>query len=485
MAGSHAIKPRWGQPMTGIIAFVVFTAIAWITWYIFGDPAKGIFRLYEQPFTAFLATMIVVGVWQHIIFGDWPFQNLPPLQRGIAMTVTNLVLTWFIIYCLFEWMGVILPFWGTEQLLEQKLKLIELAKLPVPAHGSELYEEIHHQAMDVKMASVTFWVVTGFVTYPFWAIMFQHWPFAGRLPQPYLGLAEWCVTTVITMFVYGLLVVPHFGNVAVPGFLKSAFTLDPAYASYTKAATELLGAAGYTGYPPIWYAGLAPIGAKNYLYIFGLYEWIVIVLFLAANTWLGWPWNYVKTQPLRGIVGSVGMVLLAYVFTKISLALIAMQWGPIPWDTALDAATAKELGVRGTWGFRYYHAASIAAATIMPFLMWHHFFDDIPNQPGMWNAGWWIRFFGVFALAGVWMWLWYKICWPAFGIWPGLSTAGPTLWQMHELVGHGEPLNTAFQVMNKPPIWIFWWIIPLLFNEWFMHKWPFYVEEHEHAAAHH
>jgi AAT family amino acid transporter len=27
-------------------------------------------------------------------------------------------------------------------------------------------------------------------------------------------------------------------------------------------------------------------------------------------------------------------------------------------------------------------------------------------------------------------------------------------------------------------IWNFWWIIPLLWNEWFFHKWPFY--EHKH-----
>ncbi|NPV93480.1 MAG: hypothetical protein HPY50_22215 [Firmicutes bacterium] len=483
MAG-HAIKPRWGQPMTGIIAFVVFTLIAWVTWFIIGDPAKGIFRLYEQPFTAFLAMMIVVGVWQHIIFGDWPFSALKPLQRGIAMTVTNLVISYIMIYVVFEALGnTILPFWSEHTMLSMKLKLIEAAKLPAPTGA--MLEEITEQAMDTKMASITFWVVTGFVTYPFWAIMWQKWPFAGKLSQPAAGICEWSITTVITMVVYGIFVVPHFGNVAFPGFLKSAFTLDPAYASYTAEAAKLLGTFGFTGYTPIWYADLAPIGAKNYLYIFAIYEWTVIVLFLAANTWQGWPWNYVKTQPLRGLVGTVGMVLLAWVFTKATMAFIAMQWGPIPWDTALDAATAKEMGVRGTWGLRTYHTASIAAATIMPFLMWHHFFDDWPNQPGMWNVGWWVRFVGVFALAGVWMFIWYKICWPAFGIWPGLSTAGPTLAQIHELAPHGTPPGTAFQVMNKPPIWIFWWIIPLLFSDWFMHKWPFYVEEHEHSEAHH
>ena len=33
-------------------------------------------------------------------------------------------------------------------------------------------------------------------------------------------------------------------------------------------------------------------------------------------------------------------------------------------------------------------------------------------------------------------------------------------------VPHGESL-----------VWNFWWIIPLLWNEWFFHKWPFYVAD--------
>jgi len=474
MAGAHKIVPRWGQPLTGIISLVVFTLIAWVTWYIIGDPAKGMLRLYEQPFTAFLACMIVVGVWQHIIFGDYPFQNLSPLPRGLAMLATNLFISWFLIYVFFESLGVILPFLSTEMLMEQKLAIYQALNLPAPT-GVEL-EHLHHTAMDIKMAAITFWVVTGFVTYPFWSIMFQKWPFGGKLAQPGAGVVEWCITSLITILVYGILVVPHFANVTVPAFMKSGLTPDQ--------AAKAVGLVNW-GYAPIWYAKFAPIGAKNYLYIFAMYEWTVIALFLAANTWQGWPWNYVKTQPLRGIVGTIGMIILAYIFTKITYYIIGMWWGPIPWDTALDPALAKEMGVKGSWGFRCYHNASIAAATIMPFLAWHHYFDDWPNQPGMWNAGWWIRFFGVFALAGLWMFVWYKICWPLTGTWPGLSTAGPTAWQMHELAAHGEPLNTAFQVMNKPPIWIFWWIIPLLFNEWFMHKWPFYVEEHEAGEGHH
>ncbi len=34
-------------------------------------------------------------------------------------------------------------------------------------------------------------------------------------------------------------------------------------------------------------------------------------------------------------------------------------------------------------------------------------------------------------------------------------------------------------VQGESLIWNFWWIIPLLWNEWFFHKWPFYVHEHD------
>jgi AAT family amino acid transporter len=450
------------------VALIVFTLIAWVLWFIIADPAKGIFRLYEQPFTAFLATMIVVGVWQHIIFGDYPFSKLPPLQRGIVMTIANLIITWFVIYVVFEFMGNIIPVWGTETLLAQKFAVMKAAGLAIPEHGSEAYAHLHHAAMDLKMASVTYWVVTGFVTYPFWAILFQKWPFAGKLSQPGAGIAEWSVTTVITMFCYGLLVVPHFVAVGVPAFLKSGLTPEQ--------VTVAMGSVASYGFNPIWYAKWAPVGAQNYYWVFGQWEWMVIVLFLAANTWQGWPWNYIKTQPLRGFVGSVGCIALAWVFLRISLWICDMYWGP-----AVAGSKAFELLPH----FRYYHAATIGAATIVPFLIWHHYFDDAPSTPGMWNAGWWIRFVGVFALAGVFMFVWYKVCWPMFGIWPGLSSAAPSAYLQHALVAHGDPLGTAYQVMNKAPVWIFWWIIPLLWNEWFMHKWPFYVEDHgDHGSSH-
>ena len=63
------LQPRWGQPLTGIISFVVFTAIALVTWFLFSDP-RGPVGWFPYPFVMYLAMMILVGLWQHMFLGD-------------------------------------------------------------------------------------------------------------------------------------------------------------------------------------------------------------------------------------------------------------------------------------------------------------------------------------------------------------------------------------------------------------------------------
>jgi AAT family amino acid transporter len=97
---AEELKPRWGQPITGIISLVTFTLVAWLTWYIFSDP-RGPVASFPYPFVLHLAMMILVGLYQHMFLGDWPFQNLSQPLRGIVETVVNLILVWFIIYVVF------------------------------------------------------------------------------------------------------------------------------------------------------------------------------------------------------------------------------------------------------------------------------------------------------------------------------------------------------------------------------------------------
>ena len=49
----------------------------------------------------YLAMMILVGLWQHMFLGDWPFQDLPQPARGIVETLVNLVIVWFVIHVIF------------------------------------------------------------------------------------------------------------------------------------------------------------------------------------------------------------------------------------------------------------------------------------------------------------------------------------------------------------------------------------------------
>jgi len=98
MAGE--LRPRWGQPLTGIISNVVFFLVALLTWYLFSDP-RGPVGWFPYPFVMFLAIMILVGLWQHMFLGDWPFQNMKQPARGIVETIVNVVVTWFVIDVVF------------------------------------------------------------------------------------------------------------------------------------------------------------------------------------------------------------------------------------------------------------------------------------------------------------------------------------------------------------------------------------------------
>ncbi len=409
--GSHQPKPRWGQPLTGLIALSLFTLIALVVWWIFVDP-RGLFHTYEQPFLAFMAWMILVGLWQHMIFGDYPFENLSPGKRLVVQASINVAAVWFIIYVIFgELIGRLsIPFWSLEALHNAMPSLSE------------------HSLADTVGAALTLFVLIGFFTYAFWTIAFQKWPFVG-LKQPALGLAEWGITTVFTVIFFGLLIFPHF-------------------ATYL-ASKEFFG-------QTIWWGGLsAMIGGKSSTVNFnvGWWEWAIVYLFMTANVWEGKPWHLIKKQPLRGIVTVLGIFTLALLTVKILMTGMNVIYGPV--DTvAKDGIMNLE--------YRYYHTATLAGFTLFPFLIWNHYFDNWPQKYGV-VTGWLIRTVGVFIIAAILAFIYYAVCEPVLGL--------PSIFANNLIEYQGRHLN------NKPLVWLFWWIIPLLWNDWFAHKWPFYIEE--------
>jgi amino acid transporter, AAT family len=405
MAG--ALKPRWGQPLTGIISNVVFFLVAMLTWYIFSDP-RGPVGWFPYPFVMFLAIMILVGLWQHMFLGDWPFQDMKQPARGIVETIVNVVVTWFVIDVVFyRILGIgvnFLSYYGLE------------------AVGQKGF---------LAQAAIVGFVLLGFYLYPLGTIFFGKWPIRpSDLKQPAAGLAEIGFQSLYEVFFYVILVVPFFAFV-----LKGSPALNPS-----------------------WWTNIG--GTPHLHWVFGWWEWMVIILFMFPNVWRMKPFGLIKLpQPAKGFIYMGLSMICAYMIFLICIRIIP-AWMPPGLFTEIMA----EKGAAEWNRFLCLHSAELAGMTLIPFLAWHHYFDDLCGVKDVdsW-AGFWIRTFGVLFFAAILYWIYY---YGNFGHW-ALGNHHMSPENLGHRFWHGESL-----------VWNFWWIVPLLWNEWFFHKWPFYVHEH-------
>jgi len=431
MASPGALRPRWGQPATGIVSFIVFFLVAWFVWYLFSDP-RGPVATFPYPFVLYLAMMILVGLWQHMFMGDWPFHKLSQPARGIVETIFNLVLVWFVIHVVFyRILGV-----GFNFLSESNLEWLAAAGKTVMPEGvaSTLkLETLINPAAHFGERAVVCFVLIGFFSYPYTTILFGKWPIRpSDLKQPEAGLAElgWC--SMLTLFYYTILIVPFWGLIYGVLFGKS-------YA---------------LGIP--WWGGIAGTGHVHW--VFGWWEWAIIILFMTPNVWRMKPWSLIKLpQPWKGLISLILTFVLGYILALLCVNL-AGTW--LNMEEVIKHLPAGDKG--NATRFLWYHAAEIAGFTLIPFLIWHHYFDDL--APGKDVDSWgnfWFRTIGVGVLMVLNYFFYYYI---NFGHW-GLG--------IHHMAG-----DIAERVIGgESLIWNFWWIIPLLWNEWFFHKWPFYVHE--------
>ena len=414
---SDALRPRWGQPATGIVAFTTFLVVALGSWFVFSDP-RGPVGAFPYPFVLYLAVMILVGLWQHMLLGDWPFAELRQPLRGVVETVVNLVLVWLTIHVVFyQVLGL-----GFNFLSQDNLNALAASGQAILADGQPVSLEAMAAAELGQRAIVAF-VLIGFFSYPFVTILFAKWPIRpSNLTQPQAGLAElaWC--SLLTLFFFTVLVVPFWGAV----YGRSIALNTP------------------------WWGEFA--GTSHLHWVFGFWEWMIIALFMTANVWRGKPWSAISLpQPLKGLVSFGVIVVLGYL-AAVACVSLAPTW--------LPEATLRELeAANDLTRFLWYHAAEIAGFTLIPFLAWHHYFDDmVPLRDKDSWAGFAFRTTGVLALAAVNYYVFYYLGFVHWGI--GNEHA--------ELLEHAFPEGESL-------VWNFWWIIPLLWNEWFFHKWPFYT----------
>ena len=428
MAG-HALKARWGQPVTGIVSFIVLFLIAWLIWFIFSDP-RGPVASFPYPFVMYLAMMILVGLWQHMFLGDWPFQDIPQPARGIIETVINLALVWFIIHIVFyRILGLGFNFFSQVNL--EALAAAGQTVIPEGCGKTLTLQALTNPAARFGERAVVTFVLIGFFSYPFVTILFAKWPIRpSDLTQPQAGLAElgWC--SMLTLFFFTILIVPFWGLI------------------YGK----VFGTSYGLNFP--WWGGIAGTGHVHW--VFGWWEWAIIVLFMTPNVWRMKPWSVITLpQPWKGLISFVLTICLGYILALICVK-IAPAWLPMEDVSHHLPAGDKGIPIRFLW----YHAAEIAGFTLIPFLIWHHYFDDMAPQADKdaWGA-FWFRTVGVLILCVLnYLFFYYA----NFGHW-GLGNHHMNGGIAERAVG-GESL-----------IWNFWWIIPLLWNEWFFHKWPFYT----------
>ena len=423
------IRPRWGQPLTGIISLIAFTVVAWVTWYIFSDP-RGPVASHPYPFVLYLAMMILVGVWQHIFFADWPFANISQPWRGIIETIFNLVVVWFVIYVIFYRLFGL----GFNFVSQTNLNELAAAGKAILPDGTAMTLEAMKKAHFAESAVVCY-VLIGFFSYPFVTLLFAKWPIRpSDLKQPAAGLAEAGYATMLTLFFYVALIVPFWGMIFGQVLGKSF---------------------GFNTMP--WWKDL--VGFPHVHWVFGYWEWMIIVLFMLPNVWRMKPLGLIKlNQPAKGFLAFIGVTVVGYFMAWLCTKL-APVW--LPHETIAQLKAAKPNDVE-LLRFLWYHAAEIAGFTLIPFLAWHHYFDDMAAVKDIdsW-AGFWFRTAGVLVFTVI-----NYVCYHYvnFGYW-GLG------------IHHMEHLSEGF-IHGESLIWNFWWIIPLLWNEWFFHKWPFYVHEH-------
>jgi AAT family amino acid transporter len=227
------------------------------------------------------------------------------------------------------------------------------------------------------------------------------------------------LTTVITLLAYGMLIYPFYVSVV---FKQPLAAQTP------------------------WWGAIDGVSHLNY--IVGIWEWMVVYLFMTANVWSGKPFHLIKKQPWSGLIAFVSIIAMAYVTVKVLIFGMGIVWGAVDPKSADGPAFLA---------WRYYHTASIAGFALFPFLVWNHYFDNWPQKWGS-VVGWFVRTVGVYAFAAVGYFVYYMVSEPLLGLKPELSNH-----------------------INKPLVWLFWAIIPLLFNDWFMSKVPFYKSTAENV----
>jgi len=243
--------------------------------------------------------MILVGLWQHMFLGDWPFQDLPQPARGIIETFVNLALVWLVIHVIFyRVLGLGFNFLSQSNLEDLASGGSYIAQFKDAAGamvtcGRELsLEKLVAGAARYGERAVVCFVLIGFFSYPFVTILFGKWPVRpSDLKQPMAGLAEfgWC--SMWTMF-----------------FLRSShrsFFWNALWKNVRYLLRHELPLVDINSRDSSCSLGIRLVGMDDRC------------LFMTPNVWRMKPWSAIKlAQPLKGLVSFLCIVVLGYIIAS-------------------------------------------------------------------------------------------------------------------------------------------------------------------------
>lgn len=400
MNENNKLVPRWGQPLTGIIAVTVITLISLLGWWLFAD-IRGPLALYQddgQPFFMIVVWILVAIHVLELLFDGKPYSIYAPGPKRalIGITVTLALAALIIAAIQYFWGKFGLPF----------LSWPALKDLGVTDWWSREVSGLSNLILGVTFLGVLL----------FWKIAFQSWPFDNKLAQPVQGFATLSIIFTVTTLFYTVVMYPFFG-----------LAFDPVQ-SYMSARP--------------WWTDLADTVHVNFN--LGWWQWCIVFLFMTATIWLGKPFDKIQTQPARGIVTIVTVLILTVVAFKTCLVAYEILWGP--------AVSGALRALAPYW--RYLHVAEQAGFVLFPMVALYFYFDNWPNKYKP-ELNWLIRTITALGLGVVLGIVFYKVSGPLLGIPGGAEISNPN---------------------QYPLLWVNWWITMLLFNVWLAGKWPFYKE---------
>jgi AAT family amino acid transporter len=181
------VKP-FGLELSPVVfaltCFVVIQAVSYIVWRLFVDQQEAVWKFYPQPFGVYLFWGILVVVFLGFNCGMAGFTKIKQPASGLLATALTLVLS-------FVLPGILIFGYGRFD----------------PAFSPVKYAGHGAAAMIVLIGFYGFGVLSGAM---------DGWPWSEKMKQPYSGLAQIAVGSVITVILYLALIYPCYASWTAP-----------------------------------------------------------------------------------------------------------------------------------------------------------------------------------------------------------------------------------------------------------------------------